>query len=98
MAKVTCGLHKRTGKGWVVGQGGDERDIRAVCPSYIRRGGFVGGGQDGKPTDDAPEEEAGVIEISTSDVDHGSTARQYADVDCAGHADYEKNMVAGGAQ
>ncbi|MFT6840383.1 MAG: elongation factor Tu [Candidatus Azotimanducaceae bacterium] len=48
--------------------------------------------------DNAPEERARGITISTSHVEYDSPARHYAHVDCPGHADYVKNMITGAAQ
>lgn len=48
--------------------------------------------------DNAPEERARGITISTSHVEYHSKTRHYAHVDCPGHADYVKNMITGAAQ
>jgi elongation factor Tu len=48
--------------------------------------------------DNAPEEKARGITISTSHVEYNSANRHYAHVDCPGHADYVKNMITGAAQ
>ena len=48
--------------------------------------------------DNAPEEKARCITISTSHVEYDTPARHYAHVDCPGHADYVKNMITGAAQ
>ncbi|WP_022954410.1 elongation factor Tu [Leucothrix mucor] len=48
--------------------------------------------------DNAPEEKARGITISTSHVEYESATRHYAHVDCPGHADYVKNMITGAAQ
>ena len=48
--------------------------------------------------DNAPEEKARGITISTSHVEYETEKRHYAHVDCPGHADYIKNMVTGAAQ
>jgi elongation factor Tu len=48
--------------------------------------------------DNAPEERARGITISTSHVEYDTPARHYAHVDCPGHADYVKNMITGAAQ
>jgi len=48
--------------------------------------------------DNAPEERARGITISTSHVEYDSPERHYAHVDCPGHADYVKNMITGAAQ
>jgi elongation factor Tu len=48
--------------------------------------------------DNAPEERARGITISTTHVEYSSKERHYAHVDCPGHADYVKNMITGAAQ
>ena len=48
--------------------------------------------------DNAPEEKARGITISTAHVEYESESRHYAHVDCPGHADYVKNMITGAAQ
>src|SRR5690606_32298931 len=48
--------------------------------------------------DKAPEERERGITISTSHVEYKTANRHYAHVDCPGHADYVKNMIAGAAQ
>ena len=48
--------------------------------------------------DNAPEEKARGITISTSHVEYNTPTRHYAHVDCPGHADYVKNMITGAAQ
>ena len=48
--------------------------------------------------DNAPEEKARGITISTAHVEYESPKRHYAHVDCPGHADYVKNMITGAAQ
>ena len=48
--------------------------------------------------DKAPEERERGITISTAHVEYESKNRQYAHVDCPGHADYVKNMITGAAQ
>ncbi|HCG36337.1 MAG TPA: elongation factor Tu, partial [Clostridiales bacterium] len=48
--------------------------------------------------DNAPEEKARGITISTRHVEYQTDARHYAHVDCPGHADYVKNMITGAAQ
>ncbi len=48
--------------------------------------------------DNAPEEKARGITISTTHVEYETKNRHYAHVDCPGHADYVKNMITGAAQ
>jgi elongation factor Tu len=48
--------------------------------------------------DNAPEEKARGITISTAHVEYETSNRHYAHVDCPGHADYVKNMITGAAQ
>ena len=48
--------------------------------------------------DNAPEEKARGITISTTHVEYQTGVRHYAHVDCPGHADYVKNMITGAAQ
>jgi elongation factor Tu len=48
--------------------------------------------------DNAPEEKARGITISTTHVEYETDGRHYAHVDCPGHADYVKNMITGAAQ
>ncbi len=48
--------------------------------------------------DNAPEEKARGITISTSHQEYETEKRHYAHVDCPGHADYVKNMITGAAQ
>ena len=48
--------------------------------------------------DNAPEERARGITISTAHVEYETANRHYAHVDCPGHADYVKNMITGAAQ
>src|SRR5260370_9773595 len=48
--------------------------------------------------DNAPEEKARGITISTAHVEYETANRHYAHVDCPGPADYVKNMITGAAQ
>jgi elongation factor Tu len=59
---------------------------------------FGGEVRDFSQIDNAPEEKARGITISTSHVEYSSAKRHYAHVDCPGHADYVKNMITGAAQ
>ena len=59
---------------------------------------FGGEKRDFAEIDNAPEERARGITISTSHVEYVSAKRHYAHVDCPGHADYVKNMITGAAQ
>ena len=45
--------------------------------------------------DNAPEERKRGITINASHVEYQTEARHYSHVDCPGHADYIKNMIAG---
>src|SRR5262249_25335432 len=47
--------------------------------------------------DTAPEERARGITIARADVEYETDKRHYAHVDCPGHADYIKNVIAGAA-
>ena len=59
---------------------------------------YGGAMRDFAQIDNAPEEKARGITISTSHVEYDSPNRHYAHVDCPGHADYVKNMITGAAQ
>ena len=48
--------------------------------------------------DAAPEEKERGITINTAHVEYEAAKRDYAHVDCPGHADYVKNMITGAAQ
>ncbi|RUO50268.1 elongation factor Tu [Pseudidiomarina aquimaris] len=59
---------------------------------------YGGAAKDFAAIDNAPEEKARGITISTSHVEYDTPTRHYAHVDCPGHADYVKNMITGAAQ
>ena len=48
--------------------------------------------------DKAPEEKERGITIAIAHIEYNTEKRHYAHVDCPGHADYVKNMIAGAAQ
>src|SRR5436305_176637 len=48
--------------------------------------------------DNAPEERERGITIAVSHVEYETAHRHYAHIDCAGHADYNKNMITAAAQ
>ena len=48
--------------------------------------------------DNAPEEKERGITINTRHLEYQSDKRHYAHIDCAGHAEYIKNMITGAAQ
>ena len=68
--------------------------LTKVCAEVWGNGSFKGYDE----IDNAPEEKARGITISTTHVEYESPNRHYAHVDCPGHADYVKNMITGAAQ
>lgn len=71
--------------------------LTAAITSYLAKKGYAEArGYD--DIDNAPEEKARGITISTTHVEYESDKRHYAHIDCPGHADYVKNMITGAAQ
>ncbi|MEM5648016.1 elongation factor Tu [Bacillus cereus] len=68
----------------------------AITTVLAKAGGAEARGYD--QIDAAPEERERGITISTAHVEYETETRHYAHVDCPGHADYVKNMIAGAAQ
>lgn len=68
----------------------------AIATVLAKAGGAEARGYD--QIDAAPEERERGITISTAHVEYETETRHYAHVDCPGHADYVKNMIAGAAQ
>ena len=68
--------------------------LTKVCAETWGKGSFKAYAE----IDNAPEEKARGITISTTHVEYESPKRHYAHVDCPGHADYVKNMITGAAQ
>jgi len=68
----------------------------AICTVAAKHGGGEARAYD--QIDNAPEEKARGITISTAHVEYETEGRHYAHVDCPGHADYVKNMITGAAQ
>src|SRR5580700_11262791 len=59
---------------------------------------YGGRGQSLDQIDSAPEERMRGITINLAHVEYESRLRHYAHIDCAGHADYVKNMITGASQ
>ena len=71
--------------------------LTAAITTVLAKKGFAEARAFGE-IDNAPEEKARGITISTSHVEYESDKRHYAHIDCPGHADYVKNMITGAAQ
>ena len=70
----------------------------AITKVLAETGGGDTQARDFASIDNAPEERARGITITTSHVEYETANRHYAHVDCPGHADYIKNMITGAAQ
>jgi len=68
----------------------------ALTQVTARRHGGAGLGVD--RIDAAPEERLRGVTINLAHVEYRSATRRYAHVDCPGHADYVKTMIAGAAR
>ncbi|XP_078583232.1 elongation factor Tu-like [Branchiostoma floridae x Branchiostoma japonicum] len=68
----------------------------ALCTTLAKV--YGGEAKDFASIDNAPEEKARGITISTTSVEYETSTRHYAHVDCPGHADYIKNMIGGAAE
>jgi elongation factor Tu len=68
----------------------------AITNVMARRFGGVGLAFD--QIDSSPAERQHGITINASHVEYVSSVRRYTHVDCPGHADYVKNMIAGASQ
>ena len=71
--------------------------LTAAITKYLANEGFAKF-EDYADIDKAPEERERGITINTAHVEYETENRHYAHVDCPGHADYIKNMIAGAAQ
>ena len=72
--------------------------LTAAILKTLRDKGMIADERNVDQIDNAPEEKARGITISTTHVEYESEKRHYAHVDCPGHADYVKNMITGAAQ
>ena len=71
--------------------------LTAAITKYLSEKGMAKF-EDYSQIDAAPEEKERGITINTAHVEYETEHRDYAHVDCPGHADYIKNMITGAAQ
>ena len=71
--------------------------LSAAITKYLAKKGLAKF-KDYGDIDNAPEEEARGITISTAHIEFETEKRHYSLIDCPGHADYINNMIVGTAQ